>query len=208
MLAELIIGLALLGLLVGSFLNVVVYRVPRGLSIVRPGSFCPQCAAPIAPWENVPVLSYLLLRGRCRHCGAHIALRYPLLELLTGALFAANAARFGFSLALPAYTVLAAGLVALGAIDLDHRVLPRRMVQLVGAALLLLLLLPTAKAGSWSRLGVAAASSAGWFLLYWGIRRIDDRFLGFGDVRLVVVLGFALGWLGIGYVLGGFFVAN
>lgn len=208
MLAELIVGFAVFGLLVGSFLNVVVYRVPRGLSIVRPGSFCPQCAAPIVPWDNVPVLSYLALRGRCRHCGAHIALRYPLLELLTGGLFALNAARFGFSLALPAYTLLAAGLVALAAIDAERRLLPGRMVKLIGAAVFLLLLVPTADAGSWSRLGVAAASSACWFLLYWGIRRIDERFLGFGDVRLVVVLGLALGWLGIGYVLGGFLVAN
>jgi leader peptidase (prepilin peptidase) / N-methyltransferase len=207
-LAGLIAGLAVLGLIVGSFLNVVIYRVPRHLSIVRPGSFCPQCGAPVTPWENVPVVSYVVLKGRCRHCAAPISLRYPLVELLTAGLFAANAARFGFSLALLAYEVLAAGLVALAAIDLDHRILPGRIVQVIGAAVFLLLLVPTARSGAWSRLGIAAASSACWFVLYWGIRRIDDRFLGFGDARLVVVLGFALGWLGVGYVVGGFVVAN
>lgn len=208
MLAALIAGLAILGLLVGSFLNVVVYRVPLGLSIVRPGSFCPECGAPLTPLENIPVVSYLVLRGRCRRCGMRIPFRYPAIELLTGALFAANAARFGFSLALPAYTVLAAGLVALGAIDLERRLLPRAIVGVVGAAVVLLLLVPTAKDGTWTRFGVGAASSVGWFLLYWAIRRIDERFIGYGDARLVAVLGFALGWLGIGYVLGGFVLAN
>lgn len=208
MLAALIVGLAVLGLAVGSFLNVVAYRLPRGLSIVRPRSFCPECGTTLSAWENVPVFSYLFLGGRCRHCRSRISIRYPVLELLTGALFALSAARFGYSLALPAYTVLAAGLIALGAIDLERRVLPRSLVLGVGIAVAVLLLVPTADYGTWTRIGVAAASAACWFLLYWGIRRVDERLMGFGDARLVAVLGFALGWLGIGYVLGGFLLAN
>jgi leader peptidase (prepilin peptidase) / N-methyltransferase len=200
--------MAVLGLVIGSFLNVVVYRVPRGLSIVRPGSFCPECGARLQAWDNIPVVSFLVLRGRCRDCGSHISFRYPILELITGALFALNAARFGLSLVLPAYELLAAGLVALAAIDAERRVLPRRIVTIVGGGLFLLLLVPTAKSSSWDRIGIAAACAAGWALLYWAIRRVDARLIGGGDVRLVAVLGFALGWLGVGYVLAGFVIAN
>ncbi|MGA8297300.1 MAG: prepilin peptidase [Acidimicrobiales bacterium] len=208
MLAALIAGLAALGVITGSFLNVVVYRMPRGLSIVWPGSFCPQCAAPLAPWENIPVVSYLILRGTCRHCGSEISLRYPILELLTGALFAANAAKFRFSLALPAYEVLAAGLVALGAIDFERRILPKQIVGVVGGGVAGFLLASSAKDGSWHRIVVAFASAGAWFLVYAVIYMLDSRFLGFGDVRLVAVLGFALGWLGVGYVIAGFVIAN
>jgi leader peptidase (prepilin peptidase) / N-methyltransferase len=207
-LAALIAGLAVMGVIVGSFLNVVVYRVPRGLSIVRPGSFCPQCAAPLAPWENIPVVSYLMLRGRCRHCGCGIPLRYPLLELLTGALFAATAARFRFSLVLPAYAFLAAGLVALGSIDLELRVLPKRIVGIVGAGMLGFLVAVSAENGSWHRIAIAFASAAVWFLVYDVIHLVDSRLMGFGDVRFVAVLGFALGWLGVGYVVAAFLIAN
>src|SRR2546429_5953579 len=118
---------ALLGLIVGSFLNVVVYRVPRHESIVTPRSRCPGCHTEIAPRDNVPVLSWLMLRGRCRHCGQPISARYPLMELATGVIFAAIAARFGFDTALPAYLVFAGGLITLAAIDLEHRTLPNRI---------------------------------------------------------------------------------
>ena len=96
----------LMGLLIGSFLNVVIWRVPRKLSVVRPPSHCPQCETPIRPADNVPVLSWLLLRGKCRHCGNPIAVRYPLVEASCGVLFAAVAARFGADWALPAFLVL------------------------------------------------------------------------------------------------------
>ncbi|HPG26809.1 MAG TPA: prepilin peptidase [Myxococcota bacterium] len=86
---------AILGLLVGSFLNVVIHRVPAGLSIVFPASHCPACEQKIAPWDNVPVLSYLWLRGRCRHCGVRISARYPAVEALTGLVFMAIGWRFG-----------------------------------------------------------------------------------------------------------------
>jgi prepilin signal peptidase PulO-like enzyme (type II secretory pathway) len=104
------------GLVIGSFLNVVIWRVPRQESLVKPGSHCPGCDAPIAPRDNIPVLSWLLLRGRCRNCGEPISNRYPFVELLTGVLFAAVGARFFDSWALPAFLLLTAALIAISAI--------------------------------------------------------------------------------------------
>src|SRR5947208_14700783 len=104
---------ALLGLVIGSFLNVVIWRVPRKVSVARPGSHCPACEAPIRPADNIPVLSWLRLRGRCRDCGNRISVRYPLVEVGCGVLFAAMAARFGWSWELPAYLVLSAALLAI-----------------------------------------------------------------------------------------------
>ena len=134
-----------LGLIIGSFLNVVIWRVPRGESVVSPPSHCPRCDAPIKPFDNVPVLSWLLLRGACRNCGERISARYPAVELLTGAVFAAMALRLGYDWALPAFLYLGAVCVALALIDLDTRKLPNVLtlpsyvvgvVLLGGAALL------------------------------------------------------------------------
>src|SRR5919204_4252751 len=105
-------------LVIGSFLNVVIWRVPRKESVIAPRSKCPQCDTPIAPRDNVPLFSWLLLHGKCRHCGTAISVRYPLVELATGALFAAIGARFSDSWALPAYLVLTAALLAISVIDL------------------------------------------------------------------------------------------
>ena len=106
--APLVVVVAVLGLAVGSFLNVVIHRVPRAESLLRPGSRCPTCGVALRPWHNVPVVSWLALRGRCAHCRTRISVRYPLVELGTAALFVAVAARFGPTLALPAYLYLAA----------------------------------------------------------------------------------------------------
>ncbi len=129
----------LLGLAVGSFLNVVIHRVPRDESLVRPGSHCPHCGCAVRARHNVPVLGWLLLRGRCADCRAPISVRYPLVEAGTAALFVAVAVRFGFSWELPAYLYLAAIAIALTAIDLDVMRLPDAIVlpsYLVAAALL------------------------------------------------------------------------
>lgn len=119
---------ALLGALLGSFLNVAVWRLPRGESLVAPRSHCPQCGTPIAPRDNVPVLSWLLLRGRCRHCDARISPRYPAVELLTAAAFGAVVAVRGFDEGLIVELPFVAGLIALAAIDFDHRLLPNKIV--------------------------------------------------------------------------------
>src|ERR1041385_920418 len=112
------------GLATGSFLNVVIHRVPRDESIVRPRSRCPACGTEIAPRDNIPVLSWLLLRGRCRHCGEPISPRYLCVEVLRAVLFGVMALRLGWNPPLPAFLVLTAALVALSAIDLEHRRLP------------------------------------------------------------------------------------
>ncbi len=112
------------GLVLGSFLNVVVYRLPRGESIVRPRSRCPSCGRPIAGWHHVPVLSYLWLRGRCRDCSARIPPRYPAIEALTGLLMAGIALRYGLSAMAFVWMAFAAALLAAAAIDFDHRIIP------------------------------------------------------------------------------------
>ena len=121
-------GCGLFGLLIGSFLNVVIWRVPRGESIVSPPSHCPGCDTEIAPYDNIPVLSWLVLRGRCRHCGTRISVRYPLVELASAGLWVAMALRFGWSWELPAYLVLVSALLALSLIDLDTFLLPNKIV--------------------------------------------------------------------------------
>ncbi len=131
-----------LGLIVGSFLNVVIHRLPRGESLLHPGSHCRGCQAPIAPWDNVPVLAWLWLRGRCRRCGARIALRYPLVELSTGLVFAAIALRYGASAMTLVWLAFAAALIAAAVIDFDHRIIPDEIS--VGGLAVALVAVPTA----------------------------------------------------------------
>jgi leader peptidase (prepilin peptidase)/N-methyltransferase len=208
MLALLVGYCALFGLIVGSFLNVVIYRVPRKESIVSPRSACPTCDTPIAPRDNVPILSWLYLRGKCRNCHSPISMRYPLVEAATAGLFAGVAARIGFSWALPAYLVLAAGLLALACTDMEHLLLPKRIVYPVLGLFGALLVVAAAITGHWHNLFVAGISGAVWFAIFFAMNFISPRALGFGDVRLAPVLGLALGWLGVRYVLLGFFAAN
>lgn len=203
---------ALVGLAVGSFLNVVVWRVPRGESVVSPPSACPSCGHPISPRDNVPVLSWLLLGGQCRHCHERISARYPLVEASTAALFAVVALRFGPSWELPAFLYLAAISIALALIDIDVHRLPNAIVLpsypvagvlLVGAALL------QGDPGAALRCVLAgAALYAGYFVLAF----IYPAGMGFGDVKLAGVLGLYLGYLGwpelllggfLGFIVGG-----
>lgn len=201
----------LLGLAVGSFLNVVIYRVPRGESPVRPASHCPACGNEVRTRHNIPVLGWLLLRGRCADCAAPISARYPLVEAGTAALFVAVAARFGLSWELPAYLYLAAVAIALAAIDIDVLRLPDAIV-LPSYGIALVLLIPAMIAQrSWDaglRGLIAAAALWG---LYFLIAVIHPG-MGFGDVKLALLLGLYLGWLGwsslavgafAGFLLGG-----
>ena len=204
-----LIGLcAVFGLAIGSFLNVVIYRVPRNESIVSPPSACPSCGTRIAARDNVPIVSWLLLHGRCRHCGVSISARYPLVEASCAALFAGLAARFGYRWDLPAFLVLFAGLLALSCIDVERMLLPKKVVYPLTALVTALLVLASAETGQWHHFAIGAACAAGWFAVFYAMFLISPRLLGFGDVRLSIVLGLALGWLGIWYVLLGFFAAN
>ena len=199
---------ALFGLIVGSFLNVVIYRVPRKESVVSPRSACPTCGVPISARDNVPIFSWLFLRGKCRNCRAPISMRYPLIEAATAGLFAGVAARFGFSWSLPAYLVLAAGLLALACTDLEHLLLPKRIVYPVLTLVGVLLVIAAAITHHWHDLLIAALCAIVWFVIFFAMNAISPRLLGFGDVRLAPVLGLALGWLGVRYALLGFFAAN
>ncbi len=183
------------GLVVGSVLNVVIWRVPRHESVVRPPSHCPGCDTQLGPLENVPVLSWLALRGRCRHCGTRIPVRYPLVELLTAGLWVALAARFGAAWELPAYRVLAAGLVALSMIDLDHFLLPNRVLYPTGIAVAALLTVAAVADDRFAALERGALCGVAAFAVFYVIHFVSPRGMGFGDVRMSAVLGLSLGWL-------------
>ncbi len=208
MTAVLVVGAVLYGAAIGSFLNGVIYRVPAGRSVVRPASACPGCGQQIEARDNIPVLSWLLLRGKCRSCGTSISPRYPLVELLSGAVWVAIALRFGWSWTLPAELVLVTGLIALAFIDLDHMKLPRVLVLPLGVAVAALLLLAAAVQGEWHRLMVAVICAAVELAVLYVIHWVSPNSLGFGDVRLGPVIGLGLGWLGWRYAFWGFLGAN
>jgi leader peptidase (prepilin peptidase)/N-methyltransferase len=148
------------GLMIGSFLNVVIHRVPAGHSIVHPPSHCPTCQAKIAPWDNVPLLSYVWLRGRCRRCGVSISLRYPAVELMTGLVFLVIAWRFGASPWAIVYWGFASLLVAAALIDVDHQIIPDGIS--LGGLLAGLLVVPLVHwASGADYLGALAQSAAG-----------------------------------------------
>ena len=199
---------ALFGLIIGSFLNVVIYRVPRHESVVTPPSACPSCGTQIKGRDNIPVLSWLMLGGKCRMCRAAISWQYPVVELLTAGLFAGVAGRFGWNWAVPAYLALFVGLLTLSWIDVERMLLPKVIVWPLLAMVGGLLLVPAAVYGLWHDYSVAWAFAAGWFLFFFLLNFASPRILGFGDVRLAGVLGLALGWLGWRYVILGFFAAN
>lgn len=177
---------AVYGLAIGSFLNVVAHRVPRGASVLRPRSACPRCGQPIRARHNIPVLGWLLLRGRCYDCAEPISPRYPLVEAGTGALFAMAGLRFADRPALlAAYLVFAAVAMALALIDLDVRRLPNAIV-LPAYPLLAVLLLLGADAGALSRAGIGALVLFGFFF---AIALVAPNGIGFGDVKLAGVIG-------------------
>jgi leader peptidase (prepilin peptidase)/N-methyltransferase len=196
---------AVLGLLIGSFLNVVIYRVPREESVVRPRSRCTGCGHEIRELDNIPVLSWLVLRGRCRNCGESISWRYPGVEVLTGALFALMAWHFGLNWSLPAFLYLTAIGVALAFIDLDTKRLPDSLTLPSYAVAGVLLLLPAIFEDQWSCYLRAILGGVALFAFYFILLLVYPRGMGFGDIKLAGVLGLYLGWLGWGVlIVGGF----
>ena len=205
------------GLVVGSFLNVCICRIPRGESVVSPRSHCPGCGAAIRPYDNVPLLSYLLLRGRCRSCGESISLQYPVVELATGLLFYACAAEWAFTPPTFVYSLFLALLVILVFVDYQHQILPN-VVTIPGTIAGILLSPWQAEGTSRDFLSVAAASAlnpdgyetllpwvgsvlgaliGGGILLVVGfayqlVRRRAG--LGMGDVKMMAMVGAFLGW--------------
>jgi leader peptidase (prepilin peptidase) / N-methyltransferase len=202
----LVVAAGIFGLLVGSFLNVVIVRVPAGQSVVRPRSACPTCGEPIGERDNIPILSWLLLRGRARCCGTPISGRYPLVEAGSAVAFGGIAAWAGLSWLLPALLYLAAISIALTMIDLELKRLPNAIVfpsYPVAAGLLVLAALSQGEPG---RLVRAAIGGAALYAFYFVLMAVYPSGMGFGDVKLAGVLGLYLGWFGWQYlVVGGFF---
>ncbi len=194
----LITAIGALGLVVGSFLNVVAYRVPAGISLVRPGSHCPACGHPVRARHNVPVLGWVVLRGRCADCAVRISARYPVVELATAVAFlltAGQLARTDRVAAIPAFLFLASVGIALTLIDLDTHRLPDRIVAPSYPVLLALLATASAVSTDWASLAravVGGAVCAGCYLLIW---LASPAGMGFGDVKLAGLLGIALGYL-------------
>jgi leader peptidase (prepilin peptidase)/N-methyltransferase len=188
---------ALFGLIWGSFLNVVIHRLPSGESLVSPRSRCPSCRKPVAAHDNVPVLSYLVLGGRCRHCRAGISLRYPLIEGAVGAASLLAFLRHGLSLEYGAELAFVAAMLALIFIDFDHQILPNS-ITLPGTAIGLALAGP--RDGMTFRdalLGALLGAGLLFFVaeVYFRLRKAEG--LGMGDVKMMAMVGAFVGWKGV-----------
>jgi len=187
-----------LGLALGSFLNVVIYRLPRRESLVRPGSHCPECGHAIRFYDNVPILSWLTLRGRCRDCGARISVRYPVVEAITGVAFVLALWRFGLEWPLLVSWAFIAAMVAVAFIDYDHMIIPNRIV-LPGAVLGLVASITLHPQRWW--VYVAGSLGAAGFLFVLAL--IWPGGMGPGDIKLALFMGAVLG----AYVMVALFAA-
>ena len=174
------------GLAIGSFLNVVASRLPLKRSLSRPRSACMHCGSEIRPRDNVPVLSYLLLRGRCRDCGTRIGWRYPAVELVTAVLIAACVLDFGLTVRALAASVFCAALVAVSATDLERRIIPNRVVLPASVAVLVLNLI-------WHPSVVWPIAGLGAALFFFIAALAYPRGMGMGDVKLALLIGVAVG---------------
>ncbi|RPI74836.1 MAG: prepilin peptidase [Desulfobacteraceae bacterium] len=186
----------LFGLTIGSFLNVCIYRLPRDLSLVYPPSNCPQCGQRISFYDNIPVVSYLWLRGRCRTCRNPIPLHYPVVELLSGLLGTAVFILYGFSFQTIAFFVFCAVLLLISFIDLQHKIIPDILSvpgALLGLVLAVFKIIPQV---TWLDSLIGMAGGAGFFLLvaflFKWLRKIDG--MGMGDVKLLAMIGAWMGW--------------
>jgi leader peptidase (prepilin peptidase) / N-methyltransferase len=176
------------GAVVGSFLNVVIHRLPRGESLVHPRSRCPSCETQIAGYDNIPIVSWLLLRGRCRHCGARISARYPAVELITALVFAAVVLVRGFDDDLIIELPFVAALIALAGIDLDHKLLPNKIVYPLAAWGVVAVLIADR-----DDLVEHLVAGAGAFLFLFLAVLAYPRGMGMGDVKLAGAMGIYLG---------------
>jgi len=199
------------GAVVGSFLNVCVYRLPRGKSIVRPGSHCPKCGRNIRWYDNIPMLSYVFLRGRCRYCGASISVRYFIVEFISALLFLALYMRFGLSVNLPIYLAFTSSLIIMSFIDFEYKIIPD-VLDCTGIVMGLVLSVfhPAmhVRPQPWDRLFASPVAVSvldslsgiivgGGFLIalaVFGRMIFRKEAMGFGDVKLLAMIGAFLGW--------------
>ncbi len=198
------LALALAGLCIGSFLNVCIYRLPLKQSVVHPGSRCPGCGYALRWYDNVPVVSYAMLRGRCRSCARPISIQYPIIELVTAVTFVLHWYAFGPTILLPVRLLFASALIVLFMIDLEHLILPDR-ITLPGIVLGVLLSLALPPGPLMSLLGVALGGGLLWAIseAWLRLRKVDA--MGFGDVKMLAMVG---AWLGVKMVLVTFILAS
>lgn len=197
------------GLCIGSFLNVCIFRMPRDLSIVAPRSFCPGCRTPIAWYDNLPVLSYLVLRGKCRRCGMPISARYPLIELLTAVLFVSVWNRFMFDPLTLVFCVMIGGLIVATFVDFEHMIIPdRTSIGGVIAGLAFSAIFPSLHASEsasvsviQSLIGIASGSGILWLVAVMGKWVFKKDAMGMGDVKLLGGIGAFLGFPGVVYTI-------
>ena len=190
------LAVAVIGLFIGSFLNVCIHRIPRGESIVFPSSRCPRCKARIRPWDNIPVLSYLILRGKCRSCNERISIRYPLVEALSALLALAMLYRFGLNPSFAVYYAWACALLVITFIDLDHQIIPDSLSIggiVIGLALVwwMPVSYPDAIIGLGLGAGLLIAVIYGYYFL------TGKQGMGGGDVKLLGMIGVFTGWQGV-----------
>lgn len=190
---------SIFGLVIGSFLNVCIYRIPRKKSIVAPRSFCPSCKKPIQPYDNIPVLSYLILGGRCRYCKAKISWQYPFVELLTAGLFLVLFLKFGPTWELLKYIVFILLLIIAAFTDISHRIIPN-VVSVPGIVLGLIF-----NSGKYIDTILAVIICAGIFWLFrqLGLWLRKQEMMGWGDIKLAAMIG---AFLGIGHGLLALFI--
>jgi len=181
------------GAVIGSFLNVCIYRLPRGMSIVWPASACPHCGRSLAWFENVPLLSYAVLRGRCRTCSGSIAMRYPMVEALTAAMFALGWWYYGPGTLLAARLLFGCALIVLFAIDLEHQLLPNA-ITLPGIIVGFLFSLVVAPGWMASLIGIVVGGGVLYLIAEGYYRLRHEEGLGMGDVKMLAMIGAFLGW--------------
>ena len=197
---EIYLILAAFGLVIGSFLNVCIYRIPRDISVVHPSSRCPSCNNAIRAWDNIPVLSYVLLGGKCRYCRAKISARYPLVEALNAFLYVAVFWRYGLNWHFAAYSLLCSALVVITFIDLDFQIIPDRItlpgipIGLIAGSLLLPdpFLRATLLGYKASLIGMLAGG--GFFYL---VAVLSKGGMGGGDIKMMAMVGALMGWKSI-----------
>jgi len=191
------IVLALMGLCIGSFLNVCIHRLPLKQSVVHPRSRCPDCGYALRWYDNVPVVSYAALRGRCRSCSRPISLQYPIVEIVTAVLFVAHWYTFGPTIMLPVRLLFACALLVLFMIDLEHQILPD-VITLPGIVIGVILSFFLPPGPVMSLIGVAAGGGVLWAIAeaWYRLRKVEA--MGFGDVKMLAMVG---AWLGVKMVL-------
>jgi len=183
-----------LGTMVGSFLNVCIYRIPRKKSIIFPASACPNCGDPIKPWDNIPILSYILLAGKCRSCKRSISPQYPLVELLTGFLFWLTVHTFGLTLLAGAYLIFLSTLIVVAFIDLEHHIIPNS-ISLPGILTGFLLAWGTLPLSPLqSLIGILIGGGVIYLVSFISLAVLGKEGMGGGDIKLMAMIGAFLGW--------------